>query len=58
MDDPRKKNLRLIIKETEFASLKKVLREKAILSFVNVLHGPPVEQGHPKISLPRHCPMG
>jgi hypothetical protein len=58
MDDPRKKNLRLAIEGMALASLKKMLREKAILSFVNVLHGPPVEQGHPKISLPRHCPMG
>jgi len=58
MPGTRKKKLGLAIKEMALASLRKVLREEAIFNLVHILHGPPVERGHPKISLPRHCPMG
>ena len=38
MDAPRKKNLRIAIKEMVFALSRKALREEAILNLVYVLH--------------------
>ena len=42
MGDPRKKNLRLAIKEMVFTSSRKVLGEEAIFNFLHVLCECPV----------------